>query len=622
MAILRTHHPESVPLLYRRAAAFYEGQEQWHEAITHALAAADYSAAARLMEQTVEQFWLRGEAATMVNWVLALPPPLVYAHARLLLTTALYLLNTVGHPTGAQRARVYQQARQLMTRVETALGPHADDIGYPISASSTDASAAVSPQAVRARAAEEALLYRRLRLLHLYMAFYEATASGNYARLSNMQLEIEAALNQDEEAIWQMIPLACTCDLHYNVGQTEATLLPQLLEAKARVSQTDSRYASIRIRHYLALLAVAAGQLRLAAEVCQDAFDLIEQAEGYALLKGYPELLLAQVLYQWNRLDEAGSRLHTVVQHATAWQHLNLLGWGYTESAQVALARGEWSLAEQALHELEHLVQREHYADYPDWLPTLRAQWWLAQGQLQAASDWAAGVVFPQGAWEYSVYYAFPVVILVSFAQRRWGEALALLERWRDHLDRPANTRITITYLAQLLVALHQTGQRERACEVAARLFALTELEGYLRVYLDEGAPMQQALQSLLNSPSYQQGGGDVLPHRYISRLLAAFEQEQHGASRARETAAHHLTPEPFLASDASARSPRLGATLTRREQEVLRLLATGASNQDIAQTLVISLETVKKHVSNLLGKLGVRSRAQAIVEARARSLL
>ena len=53
-----------------------------------------------------------------------------------------------------------------------------------------------------------------------------------------------------------------------------------------------------------------------------------------------------------------------------------------------------------------------------------------------------------------------------------------------------------------------------------------------------------------------------------------------------------------------------------------MRLLATGASNQDIARTLVIELPTVKKHVSNLLGKLGATSRTQAIALARARSLL
>ena len=62
--------------------------------------------------------------------------------------------------------------------------------------------------------------------------------------------------------------------------------------------------------------------------------------------------------------------------------------------------------------------------------------------------------------------------------------------------------------------------------------------------------------------------------------------------------------------------------SLTRREQEVLQWLSADASNQDIAQALVISLETVKKHVSNLLGKLGASSRTQAVALARARGLL
>lgn len=57
---------------------------------------------------------------------------------------------------------------------------------------------------------------------------------------------------------------------------------------------------------------------------------------------------------------------------------------------------------------------------------------------------------------------------------------------------------------------------------------------------------------------------------------------------------------------------------MTEREQEVLRLLAAGASNQQIAAALVIQLSTVKKHVSNLLAKLGAESRTQA----RAFSLL
>src|SRR5262249_28781454 len=98
-------------------------------------------------------------------------------------------------------------------------------------------------------------------------------------------------------------------------------------------------------------------------------------------------------------------------------------------------------------------------------------------------------------------------------------------------------------------------------------------------------------------------------------------EQERQGASRSL-VATPTLAPAPSPARPASVIPSAPGASLTRREQEVLRLLAAGASNQDIAHTLVISLDTVTKHVSNLLGKLGASNRTQAISQARARSLL
>ena len=229
-------------------------------------------------------------------------------------------------------------------------------------------------------------------------------------------------------------------------------------------------------------------------------------------------------------------------------------------------------------------------------------------------------MVFPEGPWEGRLYDAFPVVMRVYFAEHRFREAVELLDGFRGHLDRSANLAITITYLSQSLVALHHADQREQARMIAARLFALTEPEGYLRVYLDEGEPMRQALQALLAPHSHQHELASSTT-AYISQLLTAFEHEQQDASPPVMTAP---TGEPALspARQASARSSVPAVSLTQREQEVLRLLAAGASNQDIAHTLVISLDTVKKHVSNLLGKLGASSRTQAISQARARSLL
>ena len=72
----------------------------------------------------------------------------------------------------------------------------------------------------------------------------------------------------------------------------------------------------------------------------------------------------------------------------------------------------------------------------------------------------------------------------------------------------------------------------------------------------------------------------------------------------------------------AEVAAPALAEPLTDRELQVLALLAAGISNQQIASELVVALETVKKHVSHILGKLGAANRTQAVARARALGLL
>jgi LuxR family maltose regulon positive regulatory protein len=89
----------------------------------------------------------------------------------------------------------------------------------------------------------------------------------------------------------------------------------------------------------------------------------------------------------------------------------------------------------------------------------------------------------------------------------------------------------------------------------------------------------------------------------YLDTLLAAFQPES--KAQAEEPAQAYQLPEP----------------LSKREQEVLQLLADGVSNQEIAQELVIAIDTVKRHVSHIYSKLGVHNRVQAVQQARALGL-
>jgi LuxR family maltose regulon positive regulatory protein len=123
------------------------------------------------------------------------------------------------------------------------------------------------------------------------------------------------------------------------------------------------------------------------------------------------------------------------------------------------------------------------------------------------------------------------------------------------------------------------------------RALRLAEPQGYVRLFLDEGAPMVALLR--------QAHARGLLPGYATSILEAA------GEPGARNSA----FPAPHPGS--------LIEPLTPREREVLLLLLEGASNREIARHLVLSVNTVKKHVLNLCGKLGVQSRAQAIARAR-----
>jgi LuxR family maltose regulon positive regulatory protein len=129
--------------------------------------------------------------------------------------------------------------------------------------------------------------------------------------------------------------------------------------------------------------------------------------------------------------------------------------------------------------------------------------------------------------------------------------------------------------------------------------------QGYVRVFADEGPPMAALLTRLIaaqRAGSGFQGGSGFqaaasVPLGYLARLRSAFGAEP--------------------GSPHAAAVPGLIDPLTSRELEVLQMLAAGKSNQAIAGELVVTLDTVKKHVSYLLGKLGAANRTEAVTRAR-----
>ena len=611
-ARLHAVQPELVPLLHQRAARWYETQGEWREAIAHALAAPDYPLAASLMEQAAPAFWLSGEASTVHTWVLVLPDTVLRAHTRLALDAALRFLNFVHFSTETVHASMATQVQRTITRLEGILHRKS-----PLLLSE----------------AEVALIGRRLRLLHALIEVRAIMGRGDKERLRLLTHEVEA-LPPDEEVSWKMIPLSFAFWLTLALQQETALLVPRLRAAKQWISEAGDHLVTIRVMTWLARMYIHAGQLHLAHRECLEALALLEQVGGSTALAGFLLTSLFDISYAWNRLEEASDALHRLLCIAQDWQQVELLVIGERAVAWLGLARGDLGTAQEALRKAEALFAQEEFAHNARWVVETRVHVWLASRNLTEASHWAAQTSLSPEAWDPLRKWEVLLLVRVFLAQQQYARAVETLERFREHLDQPADTlniEKMLEWMALSVVALHHAGKRAQAARIAARLFAMTEPEGCIRLYLDAGEPMRQALEALLEAAGT--GGPDApqedensasalsLSRSYVSRLLAAFEQEERKRAHRAGTS---LADQPEMQSEpAAAEVQRQRAEpLSRQELRVLHLLVSGQTYAEMAEALIVSPNTIKTQVSSIYRKLGVSRRAEAIAETARLHLL
>jgi LuxR family transcriptional regulator, maltose regulon positive regulatory protein len=243
-------------------------------------------------------------------------------------------------------------------------------------------------------------------------------------------------------------------------------------------------------------------------------------------------------------------------------------------------------------------------------VPTLAARLALACDQVEDAERWASTCEIdyddaPTTLLESRQVFAYLTLARVLIARGRvhktataLAQALVLLHHWRDcalHLGFQG-WFIEIQMLTAL--ALQAQGKTRQALTTLGPVLAQAEPEGYLRLFADEGQPMAHLLAQIspytTASPAYIQQIQDAIP----------------------STRPALLGPAQPIASQA------LIDPLSARELEVLALLAVGLSNQQIADRLVISLNTAKRHVKHILARLAVTNRTQAVARARELHLL
>jgi LuxR family maltose regulon positive regulatory protein len=234
-----------------------------------------------------------------------------------------------------------------------------------------------------------------------------------------------------------------------------------------------------------------------------------------------------------------------------------------------------------------------------------RAKLWISQGKIYEADHWAR-----EHSLESDSEISYRrLTESLSFArllleQGKLDEMDGLLDRLL-HLAESSglNGRVIEILMLQALALIAQ-GKIRLAGDTLERAVALAGPEGYLRLFLDEGERMKKLLQEYLRRQTSEPDGID---HTYAAGLLAILSHREDGGTRSQ-----FQTPT----------SGALVEPLSERELEILRLVAEGLSNREIAQQSYISTGTVKVHLKHIFRKLEVDNRTEAAARARQLNLI
>jgi len=368
----------------------------------------------------------------------------------------------------------------------------------------------------------------------------------------------------------------------------------------------------------LARLQVLQGRRRAAAATYREAAQLASGPDEQLLIEGPAYYVgMGELLRERNDLDAAERHLSQAMEQVAARLAVDAedVVLGYLALARVQHARGDPATARATLDSFMELARRRGFVSHLVARgAAVQVHLALAQGNLAAAVDWADAsgltaadeISFPREA-EYLT------LARVWIAQARSGSAGVYLQHAIELLDRllaDATAKARMDSAVEILIvralALWAQGQRSDALATLARALRLAEPEGYIRRFVDEGTPMVALLQEA-------QARGIVLA--YVETLLATFPEAQRGERR---------TPSDvsIVLRSPLERSNALIEPLSAREREVLRLLVAGQDNAQIARALVVATSTVKSHVNHIFGKLGVRTRVEAVLRAQELNLL
>ena len=361
-----------------------------------------------------------------------------------------------------------------------------------------------------------------------------------------------------------------------------------------------------------ALIAYYLGELSQAVEICQNGIASFNQ---YHIEKGQPFpglgilfIMLGYLFIERGELEKADIELTKGFDLLQWFGEYEALCLGLIALTRLLILKGDD----------EHLLQsgeriERHWSTCADLVETLRmnieisrfegatftqapALAWAQKNQpeFEPASDFQG--ISPWAETRHLAHLTW-IQTQITLARLDPGSTPSpklQLQPCLDYLDRrlqlAQQRRLVfriIEYSIFKSLVLDALGKTDEAVTILSQALSFAEAEGFRRVFLDKGRLMAQLLRKISKPDSSTD---------FARQLLAAFEKPMDTKNK--------------------PPSQNLVEPLSERELEVLQLVAAGLTNREISEQLFLALDTVKGHNRNIYGKLGVKSRTQAVNKA------
>ncbi len=547
-ARLQRDRPELVPVLHLRAAQWYEQYGLINVTMEHALASGNMEYTAHLAERFALTMIARGEVTTFLRWLERLPAELLSQHLQLCITQAAFL-ETKGQLDAAER--VLHEIERALPRLKQENG-------------------------------------QALHLESDYLAAYAGLYAfrGDLPRTLEVAAQAEALLPADDINTRSILATirGSAYVLHGDLLQA-SHIFDEAISLGNRAGNKLTALTSLGVQGYIL---ACQGRLHRAAETYHKA---MQQGTGEGGRFFAPTSLAyvqySDLLYEWNRLEEAERYASDGLAMGQRWGHLSTLAQGYIVQARIQVVRGNYAQAQDLMQATYQQVQGYSY-------PTAQQQVviWNALLALQMGrEDMTLTYLSELQQSETLIHFrGMQQLLLAKLAmiQHQPDRALQIANELLQHAGATGEQRIVIDALALQATITHTQGQPQAAMRALAHALKLAEPEGYIRAFIDYGDAMIELLRYAL--------AHEIASTTYIHKLLAA--------------------------CDSAHAAILQGNALSERELSVLHYLAAGRSNQEIARALVVATSTIKTHISNIYTKLGVHTRTQAIARARELGLL